>query len=333
MIPLIIGAAIGAAMAIGGNSSSDKAALELYKKKAAVIVHGYNYNQNALTNAEKSTYYSAVGELYNLQINALQNNASVTAALNESGFEGRTSDKISKVVSGQTYRQRTAIKENYELQVSEIRSKKDSLYIQVNNELDNLQSETSDSMLGGFEKFMNVLNGAAMGAAMGAAGGAAGAALAGGAAGGAAGTAGLSATGAIGGAATNTVGASAGATFLSTTGTSVGSSAVSAGSSYLAATGSSFGSAGLGAYGLGVGATTSAGASSLALTGASATSLATSGVNSLVQTAPVSTSGSNAGMSFLEAFNSNYDKYKNVINSLNMVNAYTQQFSKRGRYV
>lgn len=330
MIPLIIGAVVGATMAIIGNSSADKAALELYKKKAKVIIHGYNYNQKALDTAEKSTYYSAMGELFNLQVNALQNNSTVEASLNESGYSGRSSDQISRIVSGQTYRQRTAVKSAYEQQVMEIRSKKDALYIQADNALNNLQDETSDSMLGGFEKFMNVLNGAAIGAAAGAAGGAL--------ASGAAGSAGLTATGALGGTATNTLSASA--LSAGTAGTTA-----SAGSTFLASTSAIGATAAPSSLVLTSAAPTAlsstAGASSLALTGSAATSTSTSlgllGAGSVmegitVQSAPVATQAVQTTPTFLEAFNSSYGKYSNI---LKITNSFTQlsQLGKRGRYV
>lgn len=122
-------------------------------------------------------YDSAMVELFNLSVNAHQNNAQIEAALAETGTEGRSSKKIEQTVKGQTARQETAVKEAYTQQVWDVRGKKDALYISTKAEVDQSKDALRSNLVGGFPAFMQVLSSTAQGAAIGAATAGAGSAL------------------------------------------------------------------------------------------------------------------------------------------------------------
>lgn len=181
MSSVIIGAAIGAV--VGGGSAligikkGNRNQIKAFKKQMQYLQMNYNYNQAALDRQERSMYDSAMVELFNLSVNAHQNNAQIEAALAETGTEGRSSKKIEQTVHGQTARQETAIKESYTQQVWDVRGKKDALYISTKAEVDQSKDALRSNLVGGFPAFMQVLSSAAQGAAMGAATAGAGSAL------------------------------------------------------------------------------------------------------------------------------------------------------------
>lgn len=255
MSGVICGAVIGGAMGFGGGlygvSKGNRQLIKTFKKQMYYAQLNYNYNQAQLTKQQTSLYHNAMSQLSQLSYNAYLNNASVQAAQAQTGYEGRTSDAISRAISGQTLRQKTAVKDSYENAVANVRSQKDALYIEMKNSVEQARDNLSNSFTHGFQAFMQVLQSTAMGAAagyfggavVGAASGAAGGSAAGGI-GAAAGSAGVDAVSgaAYGGAAAASAGsgssALAGGTLGTTAVVSTGSTGVSAGT--LSTTGSGF---------------------------------------------------------------------------------------------
>lgn len=161
------GAALGAISSIFGSNSANKAAIEAYKQQSKVVITNYNYNQKQLDMEEQSQYTAAQSKLQELSINGMQNNAAVTAALNETGYEGRNKNKITQSIEAQTLRQQTAVQDATELEVANIRSQKQALYIQTQNQLNNMRANTSAQLTSRSQMFMGALAGAAQGAALG----------------------------------------------------------------------------------------------------------------------------------------------------------------------
>ena len=181
MSSVIIGAAIGAV--VGGGSAligierGNRSQIKAFKKQMQYLQMNYNYNQAVLDRQERSMYDSAMVELFNLSVNAHQNNAQIEAALAETGTEGRSSKKIEQTVHGQAARRETAVKEAYTQQVWDVRGKKDALYISTKADVEQSKDTLRSNLVGGFPAFMQVLSGAAQGAAIGAATAGAGSAL------------------------------------------------------------------------------------------------------------------------------------------------------------
>lgn len=173
----IIGGVIGGGSSLIGIKRGNRSQIKAFKKQMQYLQMNYNYNQAALDRQERSMYDSAMVELFNLSVNAHQNNAQIEAALAETGTEGRSSKKIEQTVKGQTARQETAVKEAYTQQVWDVRGKKDALYISTKAEVDQSKDALRSNLVGGFPAFMQVLNSAAQGAAIGAATAGAGSAL------------------------------------------------------------------------------------------------------------------------------------------------------------
>lgn len=165
----IIGGVIGGGSSLIGIKRGNRSQIKAFKKQMQYLQMNYNYNQAALDRQERSMYDSAMVELFNLSVNAHQNNAQIEAALAETGTEGRSSKKIEQTVKGQTARQETAVKEAYTQQVWDVRGKKDALYISTKAEVDQSKDALRSNLVGGFPAFMQVLNSAAQGAVIGAA--------------------------------------------------------------------------------------------------------------------------------------------------------------------
>lgn len=246
-----VGAVIGGGSSLYGASKTNRNQIKAFKKQMYYMQLNYNYNQAALNRQERSLYDSAVGNLFNMSVNAFQNQSQVEAAQAESGVEGRTQDKLGQVIRGTNLRQQTALKEAYEVDVWNVRSQKEALYIETKNAVEQARDNLSNSFIKGSKLYAQLFQGVTTGAALGAATAGIGSAV-GGALGGAASSAAAStATGAsagIGGA--GAVNTSLGAGFLSSYGLAA-NSAVAGGATTAASTGLSSGAlSGLGGAGL-----------------------------------------------------------------------------------
>jgi hypothetical protein len=285
-----VGAAVGAVVGGGSTlysaSKTNRNQIKAFKKQMYYMQLNYNYNQSALNRQERSLYDSAVGNLFNMSVNAFQNQSQVEAAQAESGVEGRTQDKLGQVIRGTNLRQQTALKEAYEVDVWNVRSQKEALYIETKNAVEQARDNLSNSFIKGSKLYAQLFQGVTTGAALGAATAGIGSAV-GGALGGAASSAAAStATGAsagIGGA--GAVSTSLGSGFLSSYGLAA-NSVVAGGATTAASTGLSSGAlAGIG------------GAGALASTGMSGASSSAS-------------IASNTGGNILGNVMANYQQYK-----------------------
>lgn len=209
----VIGAVAGGGSSLWQKSKYNRSLTKAFKKQMYYAQMNYNWNQNQLNRQEQSAYDNAVSNLFQLSYNALQNNATVEASLAETGYEGRTAGQIKRSISGAVLRQKTALKDAYETDVTNIRSQKDALYVQMKNSVEQARDQLKSQYKGGISYLMEFLDTSAKGAAIGAFTAGAGSALAG-AAGGAAGGTGGSIAGTVGGetvlAGTSSVGGSAG---------------------------------------------------------------------------------------------------------------------------
>lgn len=282
-----VGAAVGAV--VGGGSSlysaskTNRNQIKAFKKQMYYMQLNYNYNQAALNRQERSLYDSAVGNLFNMSVNAFQNQSQVEAAQAESGVEGRTQDKLGQVIRGTNLRQQTALKEAYEVDVWNVRSQKEALYIETKNAVEQARDNLSNSFIKGSKLYAQLFQGVTTGAALGAATAGIGSAV-GGALGGAMSS---TATGALGGGA----------------GAAGGAGAVTA-ESFLAS------------YGISASTVPTLGASTMASTGASTGSLAALGGAGAVASTGMSGASSsasiasNTGGNILGNVMANYQQYK-----------------------
>lgn len=220
-----VGAVVGGGNSIYGMNKQNRNTLAAFKKQMKYLQINYNYNQAALDRQERSMYDNALGELFTLSLNAYQNNAQVEAAIAETGLEGRSQEKIGQVVRGQTARQETATKEAYMMDVWNVRSQKDALYIQTKATVEQARDNLNNDLIYGSKAFQQFLGSTLQGAAIGAAtAGFAGAAT------GAIGASATPAVDAVVGAGVDTVGAGAGAAGALSTESTLALGAAGAGS-------------------------------------------------------------------------------------------------------
>lgn len=182
-----VGAVVGGGSSIYGMNKQNRNTLAAFKKQMKYLQTNYNYNQAALDRQERSMYDNALGELFTLSLNAYQNNSQIEAAIAETGLEGRSQEKIGQVIKGQTERQETATKEAYMMDVWNVRSQKDALYIQTKASVEQARDNLNNDLIYGskaFQQFLgSTLQGASIGAATAGIGSAAAGAISAGAAG------------------------------------------------------------------------------------------------------------------------------------------------------
>lgn len=167
MIGAIIGGVAGFANGIYGISRSNRELTRAFKKQMEVVMLNYNHNQLALTQEERYALDSAKQELFSLTLNGMQNNATVEAALAETGYEGRTAGKLMTSMAGQEERQKTAVRTAYYNDIAEIRSKKDALYIQTNRQIQQARDNLRNSYTTGLDALLSVGTSAAQGTLLG----------------------------------------------------------------------------------------------------------------------------------------------------------------------
>lgn len=168
-----VGAAVGAVVGGGSTlysaSKTNRNQIKAFKKQMYYMQLNYNYNQAALNRQERSLYDSAVGNLFNMSVSAFQNQSQVEAAQAESGVEGRTQDKLGQVIRGTNLRQQTALKEAYEVDVWNVRSQKEALYIETKNAVEQARDNLSNSLIKGSKLYAQLFQGVTTGASLGAA--------------------------------------------------------------------------------------------------------------------------------------------------------------------
>lgn len=285
-----VGAVVGGGSSLYGASKTNRNQIKAFKKQMYYMQLNYNYNQAALNRQERSLYDSAVGNLFNMSVNAFQNQSQVEAAQAESGVEGRTQDKLGQVIRGTNLRQQTALKESYEVDVWNVRSQKEALYIETKNAVEQARDNLSNSFIKGSKLYAQLFQGVTTGAALGAATAGIGSAV-GGALGGATATLATETT------ATGALGASAGIGGAGAVNTSLGAGFLS-----------SYGVAANSAVAGGVTTAASTGLSSGALAGiGGAGALASTGMSGASSSASIA---SNTGGNILGNVMANYQQYK-----------------------
>lgn len=172
MSGLIAGAVVGGAVGFGGGiygvSKYNRELTKAYKKQMKYVVQNYNFNQQALTTEERYLLDNAKQQLFNISLNGIQNNATVEAALAETGTEGRTSNQIMRSIEGQQERRQTAVMENYWQSKAQIGEQKSALYIQTQRSIDQARENLKSQYKTGMSAFMEVLNSTSKGATIGA---------------------------------------------------------------------------------------------------------------------------------------------------------------------
>lgn len=164
-----IGAVVGGGSSIYGMNKQNRNTLATFKKQMKYLQTNYNYNQASLDRQERSMYDNALGELFTLSLNAYQNNAQIEAAIAETGLEGRSQEKIEQTVRGQAARQETATKEAYMMDVWNVRSQKDALYIQTKASVEQARDNLNNNLIYGSKAFQQFLGSTLQGATIGAA--------------------------------------------------------------------------------------------------------------------------------------------------------------------
>ena len=185
MSGFIVGGVVGGIMGFGsgvhGVRKSNKTVIKNFYKQLEAINKNYTYAQNELDKSAVYTYDEALSGLYQNSLNAFRNNAMVDAALGETGLEGRSQERVSRDVKGQTERQNDNIQSSFENAIYSIKSKKDALYVTYKSDVDYLRDFTGTQFTKGISGLMKIADSTAQGAALGAITGGAGGAFASGA--------------------------------------------------------------------------------------------------------------------------------------------------------
>lgn len=241
MSGFIVGGVVGGIMGFGsgvhGVRKSNKAVIKNFYKQLNAINKNYTYAQNELDKSAVYTYDEALAGLYQNSLNAFRNNSMMDAALGETGLEGRSQERVSRDVKGQTERQNDNIQSSFENAIYSIKSKKDALYVTYKSDVEYLRDFTGTQFTKGISGLMKIADATALGATLGAVtGGFSAATMSGATLGGtAAGTGGAAFGGStVAGAGSMLMGgtaSTAGASFGGATVSGAGTSLMSAGSS------------------------------------------------------------------------------------------------------
>lgn len=182
MSGFIVGGVVGGIMGFGsgvhGVRKSNKTVIKNFYKQLEAINKNYTYAQNELDKSAVYTYDEALAGLYQNSLNAFRNNSMVDAALGETGLEGRSQERVSRDVKGQSERQNDNIQSSFENAIYSIKSKKDALYVTYKSDVEYLRDFTGTQFTKGISGLMKIADSTAQGAALGAITGGAGGAFA-----------------------------------------------------------------------------------------------------------------------------------------------------------
>lgn len=182
MSGFIVGGVVGGIMGFGsgvhGVRKANKTVIKNFYKQLEAINKNYTYAQNELDKSAVYTYDEALAGLYQNSLNAFRNNSMVDAALGETGLEGRSQERVSRDVKGQSERQNDNIQSSFENAIYSIKSKKDALYVTYKSDVEYLRDFTGTQFTKGISGLMKIADSTAQGAALGAVTGGAGGAFA-----------------------------------------------------------------------------------------------------------------------------------------------------------
>ena len=207
--------------------------------------------KGSVTPENTASVDEALAGLYQNSLNAFRNNSMVDAALGETGLEGRSQERVSRDVKGQTERQNDNIQSSFENAIYSIKSKKDALYVTYKSDVEYLRDFTGTQFTKGISGLMKIADATAQGAALGAVTGGAGGAFASGASSAAGGaTSGGFSAATMSGATLGGTAASGGFSSATMTGATLGGTATSGGFSAatMSGAGTSLMSAGSGGF-------------------------------------------------------------------------------------
>ena len=159
---------MGFGSGVHGVRKSNKAVIKNFYKQLEAINKNYTYAQNELDKSAVYTYDEALAGLYQNSLNAFRNNSMVDAALGETGLEGRSQERVSRDVKGQTERQNDNIQSSFENAIYSIKSKKDALYVTYKSDVEYLRDFTGTQFTKGISGLMKIADSTAQGAALGA---------------------------------------------------------------------------------------------------------------------------------------------------------------------
>lgn len=306
MSGFIVGGVVGGIMGFGsgvhGVRKSNKAVIKNFYKQLEAINKNYTYAQNELDKSAVYTYDEALAGLYQNSLNAFRNNSMVDAALGETGLEGRSQERVSRDVKGQSERQNDNIQSSFENAIYSIKSKKDALYVTYKSDVEYLRDFTGTQFTKGISGLMKIADSTAQGAALGAI------------------------TGGAGGAFASGVSSAAGG-------------ATSGGFSAATMSGATLGGTAAGTGGAAFGGSTVAGAGSMLMGGTASTAGASFG-GATVSGAGTSLMSAGSG-GFWGSMSSGWSNmlnnlpqiYERVNNYYSMYNAFTSGFNKKGTTV
>lgn len=164
---MCIGAALGTNSGIKGVRKYNAKIDKQFHKNLSILSRNYSYAQNELDKQAVYERDNAQASMYQISLNAFRNNALVESALGESGLEGRSQKAVARDVRGQSERQKDNIQASYENAIYSIKSKKDSLYVEYAQNVNDLRDSVKGQYKSGISALMEVGQSAAIGAVAG----------------------------------------------------------------------------------------------------------------------------------------------------------------------
>lgn len=132
-----VGAGLGVIGAIVGQKEQDKqlgAQVAAQEATKTNMIRTMNYDIASKSQEQRDLYDQAIAQLQANSINAIRNQGMLTAALGESGLEGRSVDRVLREVQGQDARVADSIRGDFGKQFGSV---------QYNKELDVMNTEAS----------------------------------------------------------------------------------------------------------------------------------------------------------------------------------------------
>lgn len=110
---MAIGAVVGAVMGAISGGEEEKAQAKAYKQQVAAISQNYNFGNQQVDADLVTARDLAAAELGQTQTNSIQNQASIRAAVHESGMEGNSMERVMRIAKGADLRAEDSVRDGF----------------------------------------------------------------------------------------------------------------------------------------------------------------------------------------------------------------------------
>ena len=163
----VAGGVLGASQASTAAKANNKAIAKNFKETTKALSTNYNYGVLRSRTGMQSEFDEARRTLLNLTFNSKQNQATIKAALAETGTEGRSVGKLEQSVEAHDLRTESSIKENSQIVTANYLRQMEADRLTTISQMKAAKVQGENSMISDQEQLFSMLTSSMKGAQLG----------------------------------------------------------------------------------------------------------------------------------------------------------------------